>query len=32
MLMANGKLEVEVENFFNLGKEQIETVQGKTDK
>ena len=30
--MANGKLEMQVENFFNFGKEQIKTVQGKTDK
>lgn len=32
MFMANGKLEMQVENFFNFGKEQIKTVQGKTDK
>jgi len=32
MFMANGKLEMQVEDFFNLRKEQIKTVQGKTDK
>lgn len=34
MFTSNGKLEMQVENFFNLGKEQIKTVQktGKTDK
>ena len=34
MFTENGKLEMQVENFFNLGKEQIKTVlkTGETDK
>lgn len=32
MFMANGKLEMQAENFFNLGKEHIKTVQSKTGK
>lgn len=30
MFTANGKLEMQVENFFNLGKEQIKTTYSCT--